>query len=69
MGSSWLLPLTSDVGWLLSAVLSVLVAATCTQRAGRSRQRLEAKRREEEEEKPKEEEKQKAKEKRKDISI
>ena len=29
MGSSWLLPLTSNVGWLLSAVLSVLVAATC----------------------------------------
>ena len=29
MGSSWLLPLTSDVGWLLSAVLSAPVAAAC----------------------------------------
>ena len=27
MGSSWLLPLTSDVGWLLLATLSALVAA------------------------------------------
>ena len=27
MGSSWLLPLTSDVGWLLSAALGVPVAA------------------------------------------
>ena len=29
MGSSWLLPLTSDVGWLLSSVLSALVTAAC----------------------------------------
>ena len=27
---SWLLPLTSDVGWLLSAALSAPVAAACT---------------------------------------
>ena len=30
MGSSWLLPLTSDMGWLLSATLSASVAAACT---------------------------------------
>ena len=29
MGSSWLLPLTSDVGWPLSAMLSAPVAANC----------------------------------------
>ena len=29
MGSSWLLPLTSDVGWLLSAALSAPVTAAC----------------------------------------
>ena len=29
MGSSWLLPLTSDVGWFLSAALSVPVTAAC----------------------------------------
>ena len=30
MGSSWLLPLTSDVGWHLSAALGAPVAAACT---------------------------------------
>ena len=35
MWTSWLLPLTSDVGWLLSAPLSLPVAAACTQYASK----------------------------------